>query len=174
LVSVAKSCLILCDPMNSSMPGFPILHYLQNLLKPIAIESVMPSNHLILYRPLLLLPSIFPSIRVFSNELDLHIRWTKYWSFSFSISLSSEYLGLISFRTDRFDFLAVRETLKRFLSLKASILWYSAFFMVLLLKESTPRQVDKKSRVSEEEKKGVWNSQRGGEDIFFFFSPCIP
>ena len=98
-------------------------------------ESMMPSNHLILCCPLLLLPSIFPSIRVFSNELALHIRWSKYWNFSFSISLSSEYSGLISFRVDWFDLLAVQRTLKSLLqhrSPKASILQCSAFFIVQL------------------------------------------
>ena len=95
----------------------------------------MPSNHLILCHPLLLLPSIFPSIRVFSNELFLHIRWSKYWSFSFSISPSKEYSGLISFRMDRLDLLAVQRSLKSLLqhhSSKASILWCSAFFIVQL------------------------------------------
>ena len=99
-----------------------------------SIESVMPSNHLILY-PLLFLPSIFPSIRVFSYESVLHIRWPKYWSFSFSISLSNEYSGLISFKIDWFDLLAVQGTLKGLLqhhSSKASILQLSAFFMVQL------------------------------------------
>ena len=98
-----------------------------------SIESVMPSNHFILYRPLLLPPSIFPRIRVFSNELVLHIRWPKYWSFSFSISPSNEHSGLISFRIDWFDLLAVQGTLKSFLqhhSSKESILWCSAFFIV--------------------------------------------
>ena len=105
----------------------------QSLLKLMSIESAIPSNHLILCRPLLLLPSIFPSIRVFSNELALRIRWLKYWSFSFSISFSSEYSGLISFRTDWFDLLGVQRNLKSLLehhSLKRSILWHSAFFMV--------------------------------------------
>ena len=104
-----------------------------SLLKLIFTESVMPSNHLILCCPLFLLPSIFPSIRVFSNELALHIRWPKYCSFS--ISPSSEYSGLISFRIDKFDLLAVQETLKRLLqhhSLKATVLWCSAFFTVQL------------------------------------------
>ena len=102
-----------------------------SLLKLMSIESVMPSNHLILCHPLLLLPSIFPSIRVFSNESVLCIRWPKYWSFSFSISLSNEYLGLISLRIDWLDLLAVQGTLKSLLqhhSSKASILWCSAFF----------------------------------------------
>ena len=97
--------------------------------------SVMPSNHLILSHPLLLLPLIFPRIKVFSNELDVRIRWPKYWSFSFSISPSNEYSVSISFRTDYFDLLAVQETLKSLLqhhSSKASILQYSAFFMVQL------------------------------------------
>ena len=102
-----------------------------SLLRLISIESVMPSNHLILCRPLLLLPSIFPSIRVFSNESALCIRWPKYWNFSFSISLSNEYSGLISFRMDWLDLLAVQGTLKSLLqhrSSKASILQHSAFF----------------------------------------------
>ena len=104
-------------------------------LKLISIESVMPSNHLILCHPLLLLPSIFPSIRVFSNESVLHIRWTKYWSCSFSISPSNEYSGLISFRMDWLDGLAIQGTLKSLLqyhSSKASILQCSAFFIVQL------------------------------------------
>ena len=100
-----------------------------------SIELVMPSNHLILCRPLLLLPSIFPSIRVFSNALVLHIRWPKYWSFSFNVSPSNEHPGLISFRMDWLDLLAVQGTLKSLLqyhSSKASILLCSAFFIVLL------------------------------------------
>ena len=107
----------------------------KSLLKLMSIESVMPSNHLILCHPLLLLPSVFPSIRVFSNELTLCIRCPQYWSFNFSISPSSEYSELISFRIDWFDLLAVQETLKSLLqhhSSKASILWPSAFFMVQL------------------------------------------
>ena len=103
--------------------------------KPMSIELVMPSNHLILCRPLLLLPSIFPSIRVFSNESVLHIRWSKYWSFSFNISPSNEHPGLISFRMDWLDLLAVQGTLKSLLqhhSSKASILRCSAFFLVQL------------------------------------------
>ena len=104
-----------------------------SLLKLMSIESVMPSNHLILCHPLLLLSSIIPSIRVFSNVSVLCIRWQKYWSFSFSISLSNEYSGLISFRMDWLDLLAVQGTLKSLLqhhSSKASILWHSAFFIV--------------------------------------------
>ena len=107
-----------------------------SLLKLMSIKSVMPSNHLILCHPLLLLPSIFPSIRVFSNESVLHIRWPKYWSFSFSISPSNEYSGLISFRMDWWNLLAVQGTLKSLLqhhSSKTSILWHSAFLMVQLL-----------------------------------------
>ena len=107
-----------------------------SLLKPMSIESVMLSSHLILCHPLLLLPSIFPSIRVFSSELVICIRWPKYWSFSFSIGPSNEYPGLISFRIDWFDFLAVQGTLKSLLqhhSSKTSILWHSAFFMGQLL-----------------------------------------
>ena len=107
----------------------------RRLLKLMSIESVMPSNHLIFCCPLFLLPSIFPSIRVFSNELVFHLRWPKYWSFSLSISPSSEYSGLISFRMDWLDLLAVQGTLKHLLqhhSSKASILWRSAFFIVQL------------------------------------------
>ena len=107
----------------------------RSLPKPMSIESVMPSNHLILCRPLLFLPSIFPSIRVFSNKSVLHIRRPKYWSFSFSISPSNKYSGLISFRMDWLDLLAVQGTLKSLLqhhSSKASILWCSAFFMIQL------------------------------------------
>ena len=103
----------------------------QSLLKLMSIELVMPSNHLSLCRPLLLPPSIFPSIRVFSNESVLHIRWPKYWSCTFNISPSNEYSGLISFRMDRFDLLAVQRTLKNLLqhhSSKASVLWCSSFF----------------------------------------------
>ena len=107
----------------------------QSLLKLMSIKSVMPSNHLVLCRPFLLLPSIFPGIRVFSNESVLHIRWPRYWSFSFSISSSNEYLGLISFRMDWLDLLSVQGTLKSLLqhhSLKASVLWHSALFIVQL------------------------------------------
>ena len=107
----------------------------QSLLKLMSIESVMPSNHLILCHPLLLLLSIFPGIRVFSSESTLCIKWPNYWSFSFSISPSNEYSGLISFRLDWLDLLAVQETLKSLLqhhNSKASILWHSAFLMVQL------------------------------------------
>ena len=116
------------------MPGFPVYHQQRSLLIIRSTESVMPSNKLNLCCPLLP-PSIFPSIRVFSSELALHIRWTKYWSFSFSISPSNEYSGLISFKIDWFDLLAVQGTLKSLLqhhSSKASILQCSPFFMVQL------------------------------------------
>ena len=112
--SVTQPCPTLCDPMDCRTPGLPVYHQPQSLLKLKSIESVIPSNHLILFHPLLLLPSIFPSIRVFFNESVLHIRWPKYWSFSFSIS-PNEYSGLISFRTDWLDLLAVQGTLKSLL-----------------------------------------------------------
>ena len=120
--------------MDCSMPGFPVPLF-WSLLKFMSIESVMLSNHLILYCPLLLLPSIFPSIKVFSSELVLHIKWPGYWSFRFSISPSIEYSGLISFTIDWFDLSAVQRTLKSLLqhyNLKSSILLCSAFFMVQL------------------------------------------
>ena len=126
--------MTLCDPMGSRMPGFLSITNSRSLLKLMSIDSVMPSNHLILCHPLFL-PSIFPSIRVFSNELVLRIRWPKYWSFSFSISPSNEHPGLISFRMDWLDLLAVQGTLKILLqhhSSKASILRCSAFFIVQL------------------------------------------
>ena len=129
--SVAQSGPALCDPMDGSTPGLPA-HQLPEL-RLMSIESVMPSNHPILCHPLLLPPSTFPSIRVFSNESVLHIRWPKYWSFR--ISHSNEYSGLISFRMDWVDLLAAQGTLKSLLqhhSLKASILQRSAFFMVQL------------------------------------------
>ena len=107
--------LTLCDPMNRSMPGLPTHPNSRRSLKPMPIESVIPSSHLILCHPLLLLPPIPPRIRVFSNESTLHIRWPKYWSFSFSISPSNEHPGLISFKMDWLDLLAVQGTLKSFL-----------------------------------------------------------
>ena len=133
--SVPQSCLTLWDPMDWSMPGFSAHHHLRSLLKLIAIELVMPSNHLILCHPLLLPLSIFPRIRVFSNKSVLRIRWPKYWSFSFIISPSNEYSGLISFKIDWLDLLAVQGTLKSLLqhhSSKASIFQHSAFFIVQL------------------------------------------
>ena len=121
--------------MDCSTPGIPVHHHSWSLLKLMSIELVMPSNHLILCHPLLFQPSIFPSIRVFSYESALPIRWPKYWSFSFSISPSSEYSGLISFGIDWLALLAVQGTLKSLLqhhSSKASILWHWAFFMAQL------------------------------------------
>ena len=123
------------NPWTTAHQGSLPLTISQSLLKLMSIMSVMPSNHLILCCPLLLPPSIFTSIRVFWNESILRIRWPKYWSFSFSISPSNEYSGLISFRIDWFDLLAVQRTLKSLLqhhSSKASILWHSAFFIVQL------------------------------------------
>ena len=121
--------------MNCSTPGLPVHHPQWSLPKLMSIESVMPSSHLILCCSLFLLPPIPPSIRVFSNESALRMRWPKYWSFSFNISLSNEYSGLISFRMDWLDLLAVQGTLKSHLqhhSLKASIIRHSAFFTVQL------------------------------------------
>ena len=121
--------------MNHSTPGLPVPHHLPEFPKLISIHSVLPSSHLIICCPLLLLPSIFSSIRVFSKESALHMRWPKYWSFSFNISPSNEHPGLISFRMDWLDFLAVQRTLESLVqhhSSKASILQYSAFFIVQL------------------------------------------
>ena len=130
------SCVwLFVTPWTAALQASLSFTIFRSLLKLMSIESVMPSNHLILCHPLLLLPSIFPSIRVFSNESALLIRWPKYWSFSFSISPSNEYSGLISFRMDWFDLLAVQGTLKSLLqnhSSRASILWFSTFFMVQL------------------------------------------
>ena len=116
------------------MPGLPVHHQLPEYTQLTFIESVMQSSHLILCCPLLLLPSVFPSIRIFSNELALHVKCTKYWSFSLSISPSNEHSGLSFFKIDWFDLFAVQGTLKSFLhhSLKASVLWCSALFMVHL------------------------------------------
>ena len=130
--SVAQLCPTLCDPMDCSLPGFPVHHQLPGLVQTRVHQvgdAIQPSH------PLLLLPSIFPSIRVFSNESVLCIRWPKYWSFSFSISPSNEYSGLISFRIDWLDLLAVQGTLKHLLQYhrsKVSILQCSAFFIVQL------------------------------------------
>ena len=123
------------NPMDCSTPGFPILTTSQSLLRLRYIESVMPSNHLVLCCPLLLLPSFFPNIRVFCNDSALPIRWPKYRSFSFSISPSNEYSGLISFRMDWLDLFAIQGTPKSLLhhcNSKASILQHSAFFIVQL------------------------------------------
>ena len=132
--SVTQSCPTLCDPMNHSTPGLPVYHQLPEFTQTQSVESVMPSSHLILCHPLLLLPTIPPSITVFSNESTLRMRQPKYWSFSFSISLSKEHPGLI-FRKDWLDLLAVQGTLKSLLqhhSSKASILRRSAFFTIQL------------------------------------------
>ena len=133
--SVAESCPTLCGPMNCSTPGHPVHHQLPKFSQSMPIELVMPSSHLILCHPLLFLPPIPPSIRVFSNESTLRMKWTKYWSFSFSIIPPKEHPGLISFRMDWLKFLAVQRTLKSLLqhhSSKASILRHSGFFTVQL------------------------------------------
>ena len=125
----------LCDPWTAAHRASLSFTFSRPLLKLMSTGLVMPPNHLILCHPLLLLPSIFPTIRVFSNQSALHIRWPKYWSFSFSISPSNKYSGVISFRIDWFDLLAVQGTLKSLLqhhNSKASILWHSAFIMVQL------------------------------------------
>ena len=109
--SITQLCPTLCDPWTAACQASPSITSSQSLLKLMSIESVMPSSRLILCRPLLLLPSIFPNISVFSNESVLHIRWPKYWSFSFSISPSNEYSGLISFRMAWLDFLAIQGTI---------------------------------------------------------------
>ena len=133
--SVTKLCLTFCIPMNCSPLSSSALHSLPEFAEIMSIQSVMPSNHLILCHSLPLLPSVFPSMKDFSSESALHIRWPKYCSFTFSISPSNEYSGLISFRNDWFDLLAVQGTLKSLLqhhSSKASIVQRSAFFMVQL------------------------------------------
>ena len=124
----------LCSLMDCSTPGFPVHHQLPEFAQTHVHQSVMTSNHLILCRPLLLPPSVFPTIRVFSNESVLRIRWLKYWSFSFSISPSNEHSGLISFRMDWLDLLAAQDlkSLLQHHSSKASILRHSAFFIVQL------------------------------------------
>ena len=135
LVLFTQLCLILCDPMDCSMPVFPVHHQLPELTQTQVHWVSDGSNHLILCCPLLLLPSIPPSIRVFSNESTLRMRWPKYWSSSFSISPSNEYSGRISFRMDCLDLLAVQGTLKSLLqhhSSKLSILQHSAFFILQL------------------------------------------
>ena len=139
--SVPQSFRLFATPWTAAHQSSLSITNSQSLLKLLSIESVMPSNHLILCRPLLFLPSIFPSIRVLSNESVLHIRWSKDWSFSISISPSNEYSELISFRVDWLDLLAVQGTLKSLLqhhSSKASILQHSAFFTVQLSHPYTP------------------------------------
>ena len=139
--SVAQSCLTPCDPMDCNMPGFPVLHQLWSLLKVMSIQLVVPSNHLILCHPLLLLPSIFPSIRVFSNELALRIGWPKYWNFS--ISSSSEYsglilgwTGLISLQSKRLSRVFSNTTVRRhqFFGAQPS-LWSNSYIHTWLLKK---------------------------------------
>ena len=133
--SVTQSCPTLCDPMNCSTPGLPVHHQLPEFTQTPAHQVGDAIGHFVLCRPLLLLPLIPPSIRVFSNELTLCMKWPKYWSFSFSISLSKEHPRLISFRMDWLDLLTVQGTLKSFFqhhSSKASILRRSAFFTVQL------------------------------------------
>ena len=136
LSPVAQSCPSLCDPMDCMQCQASLSFTIsQSLLKLISTESVMPSNHLIFCHLLLFLPSIFPSIRVFSSESVLHIRWPKYWSFSFTISPSNEYSGMISFMMDWLDLHVVQGTLKSLLqkrSSKPSIRWHSVFFIVHL------------------------------------------
>ena len=134
-VQFSQSCPTLCDPMNHSTPGLPVHHQLPEFTHTHAIESVMPSSHFILCHPLLLLPPIPTSIRVFSSKSALHMRWPKYQIFSFSIIPSKEIPELISFRMDQLELLAVQGTLKSLLqhhSSKASILRHSAFFTVQL------------------------------------------
>ena len=141
------SISVVSDSMHCSTPGFPVHQQLLDLLKLMSIKSVMPLNHLILCHPLLFLPSIFPRIKVFSNEEVLHSRWPMYWSFSFSISPSNEHPGLISFRMDQLDLLAVQGTLKSLLqyhSSKASIFRHSAFFIVQL---THPYMTTRKTKV---------------------------
>ena len=133
LTLVSQSCPTFFNPRTTARNAFLSITNCRSPPKPMSIESVMPSNHLILCHLLLLLPSVFPSIRIFSNESAPRIRWPKYWSFSFSISTSNEHPGLISFRMDWVDLLAVQRTLKSLLqchSSKASILLHSAFFIV--------------------------------------------
>ena len=133
--SVAQLCLTLCDPKDCSTLGLLSITNSQSLLKLMSIKSVMPSNYLILYRPLLFLPSIFPGIGIFSKELVLRLRWLKFWNFSFIINASNKYSGLISFRMECFDPLTVQGTLKSLFqhhNSKASILQLSVLFIVQL------------------------------------------
>ena len=133
--SVAQSCLTLCNPMDYNMPGFPVLHHVLELAQTHAHRVGDAMQHLVFCHSLFLLPSMFSTIRVFSNESAVHIRWPTYWSFSSSISFSNEYAGLISFRIDLCDILAVQGTLNSLHqphSSKAPVLWHSAFFMVQL------------------------------------------
>ena len=129
--SVTQSCATFCDPMNCSTPGLPVHHQSsRSSPKPMSIESAMPSNHLILCHPFLLLPSIFPSIRVFSNESDLCIRWLKYWNFSFNISSSNEHSGLISFRMEWLDLLLSKGFLRIFCNITVNSINSSALSLL--------------------------------------------
>ena len=151
--SVAQSCPTLCDPMDCSTPDFPVHHQLPELAQTHVhwVSGAIQPTHLILCHPLLLLPSIFPSIRVFYNESALLIRWPKCWSISFSINLSNEYSGLISFRTDWFDLLAVQGTLKsllqhyQFKSINSSVLqpfvWSNSHIHMWLLEKPDPEYI---------------------------------
>ena len=139
--SVTKSCLTLCNPWTAARQASLFIPISLNLLKLMSIESVMPSNHLILCCPLLLLPSIFPSIRVFSNESVLHIRWPKYWSFSFSISPSQEYSGQISLRIDWFGLFAVQGTPKHLLDSCFKSKFESISYLALILYDPTVTSV---------------------------------
>ena len=164
--SVTQSCPTLCDPMNHTMQASLSITNSWSSLKLMSIESVMSSSHLILCHPLLLPPSFFPSVGVFCSESALHIRWPKYWSFSLSISPSNEYSGLISFRMDWLDLLALQGTLKSLLqhhNSKASILRHSDFFTVQL---SHPYMTTGKAIVLTR-----WTFV--GKVISLFFSTCF-
>ena len=129
--SAAKSCLTLCDLMDRSTPGLPVPHRLPEFAQVHVhwiSDFIQPSSHLTLWHPLFLLPSIFPNIRDFSNELTVRVRWPKYWSLNFSISPSKEYSGLLSIKIDWFDLQGTSRSLLQHHSSKASILWHSAFF----------------------------------------------
>ena len=148
--SVAQSCPTFATPWRAACQDSLSFTTSQSLLKLMSIESVMPSDHLILCQPLLLLPSVFHSIKVFPSELTFRIRWPKYWSFSFSLSPSNEYSGLISFRIHWLDLLVAQGILKSLLqhcSLKASILWCSAFFMVQLSHPYVTHKETKSQRI---------------------------
>ena len=151
--SVTKLCPMLCDPMDCNTSGFPVLHYLLQFAQLVSIGSKMPSNHLILCWPLLLLPSIFPSIKVFSNESALCIRWPKYWSSSSSISSSTQYSGLISFRIDWLDLLAVQGTLKSLLQYQ----FESISSSVLSLLHDPTHRVPKKKKKKKKRRKKIKN-----------------
>ena len=165
----ASSVKLFATPWTAACRAFLSITSSWSLLKLMSIESMMPSNNLIFCHPLLLLPSIIPSIRVFYSESVLRIRWPKYWSFSFSISLSSEYSGLISFRMDWLDHLAVQGTLKSLLQhhcSKASVLWHLPFFIVQLL-HPFPNELSRKTKGDTREAKILSPS------LFIYLSICI-